>query len=536
MPRLIDRPRWVGSLATALDQEQLQPTDFSVLKNFIYGVTDGLPVVRGGRSHWLRMDALTGETTIDALYHFRSGWIGRQTRNRLIAVTNGNVYKSEMDGEWTSILDGLETGIQPSFTTIRDYLIMAAGSAKYTRPFYWSAAKGTMEPLRNAPPAFIVTTHLNRLWCVTRDYPSRLWFSAPGQPDNWTVDPEIGLGGWLDIDPGDGNRISALVPGHAGELMVFKDGPDGGAIHRIQGLVAMEFRSMPLSRTIGCVNHNCARAIGDKDIYFCSRRGIHAISRVQKFGDFESGFLDVEVHDRWRDLTLKQMERAFTVDDIHHDTWWVFVDTDSDGKNDTGWLFNYGRASQRGNPSTSDVDFGANAATVAYDSEARAGHLLTGGFSGRIFQEHGHEDNDEGAEIEWEARLAPMDAGDPFAMKSWHELWLKIDNWGEKEVDVTWWGDNRAPSTAKMSLNPAQLRTPSTGGTKLGEFRGAPDSLLASDVIQMREGGKILHVKFEGTGGRLKFRSLRIKLQKGRDDVTGESWLSNVNTRVVAGS
>jgi hypothetical protein len=532
--------RWAGSLATSLDEEQLQPGDFVKLENFIYD-SNGLPVVRGGRRCWNSL-AMTGdeELTTRALYNYRGGWVTGRMRNRLVAYAGGLLRVANDKREWTTISDAFDETASPSMSTIRGLLIVAIGSSKQSRLYAWDGKKASIEVIPSSPQASVVATHGSRLWVVSREYPSRIWYSAPLDPYNWNTS-DVGGAGWIEVDPGDGNEISALVPGFLGDLVVFKDGPNGGSTYVIQGYTSSTFTLKPLTRSVGAVSRTACSQIGDTDIIFASRRGIHTLSRTEKYGDLESGFVDNEVSGRWRSLSNNQKRNAVCVDDYPNDMWWLFVDMDGDGVNDHGWLFNYRRNTSRGFPSVSDVTYGSHAAVVFNEDGSGKDELITGGIDdGSVYSEHNPEAIDtsvDGAEtdVEWSVQLAPMDAGDGFVEKSWNDLWLSHDNWGLRDMTLSWWGDNHPQHSETMTMNPADAPT-IYSGARYGEIRGLPSPMRVGSGTLLREGGKSINLKLSGSGSRIRLRAMRLGFTLGRMDLSADRYTPYVSTRAQWGS
>lgn len=518
--------RWGGSLVTALDEEQIQPGDFSVLENFIYD-ENGFPTVRGGRRKWHTTKIWESPVTytIRGLYNYHNAWIQHSGQERLICYSGHKIYKSEMDRQWDEIYDGLELGLRPSFATLRGMLIIAFNSQSQQKPISWMGRASSMSTIKAAPAGYIVTAHAGRLWIASSEFPSRVYYSAPFEPQNWNISDGSG---WISVNPGDGNSISALVPGFAGEMIIFKDGAGGGATYRMIGLSESEgFRVVPLSHSVGALHHQLVSTIGDRDIMFASRRGIHSLSRVAEHGDLRSSYVDIDVSNRWRKMTDRQKSASIAIDDYPHDTWWLFTDLDGDGVNDHGWLFNYRRVSSRGTPSVSDVTFGASAAVVSRMPGGGRDELMTGGDDGYVYTEHNPEATDEGTAFEWKATVAPIDAGDAFSVKSWQDLWLSFDNWGVGEASIEWRGDNKAPTTETLNLNPANMPSPRYG-VRLGEFRGAPTSHRAADLFHLREGGRSVEFSIYGSSGRIRLRAFRLGYSVGRQDVTADLWSPQV--------
>jgi hypothetical protein len=528
--------KWPGSLASSLAPEDQVPGDFVTLENFIYD-SDGLPVVRGGRRALCTGQLGDGEV-IDGLHVYNSGWLGQEGRNFLVIYCNGSVFESPTPYDYDDIRRIKQYTTltrKPSFCTFRGWLIMATGSDHDPYMYYWdgqhpSGSGDYMTRIGKGPNAYIVAGHAGRLWAADMEGNSRVYYSAPFDPLAW--DSATG-GGWIEVGPGDGNIISALVPGFAGEMIIFKDGPAGGATYRLSGLSEPTFSVSPLSTTIGAMHHRLATQVGDGDIFFGSRRGIHSFRRVVKYGDLESAFIDHEISEKWRSLPNNVKRNAFAADDFHHDTWWLFVDKDLDGTNDEGWLFNYRRASPRGNPSISTVTFGAGSAVTWEDPRKKRDTFVTGGTDGRVYSEHNPEAQDTistSVDYSWTASMAPIDGGDEFAVKAWKKLWLNHDNWGEAEFTVEWFGDNRSPSSSTVSLNPADFPTPHYG-VRDGVVRGAPDIFAVNSFIALQSGGKRINVSFSGDRGRLKLRGARFWMDVGRPHSMSDRFLTHSKTR-----
>lgn len=116
----------------------------------------------------------------------------------------------------------------------------------------------------DVPKARHIAYHLNCLWIAyTRedgvDYPNRVRFSHPGQPEDWrTAD-------YIDIDVGaDGDKITGLVP-FGDRLYVFKR----RSVYAITGASPDTFAVYPVSREVGAISAD-AIATSDVGLYFFS--------------------------------------------------------------------------------------------------------------------------------------------------------------------------------------------------------------------------------------------------------------------------
>ncbi len=524
MPQIRVR-RWSGSLVTALDPEQVSPEDFSVLSNFVFD-QDGLPVVRGARRVW---GAQTGAgEEIRGIYHFKQGWVGKTPRDFILVYAGTKIYAAEFpltSGTWTTIHTGLESGLTPTWTTIRGWVVFASNSESQRKPLWWSGT-GVMKELINAPDATIVATHAGRLWVVDQNDPSKLTYSEPFAPNYWRV--TLGSGTFY-ISPGDGNVISALIPGFAGEMIIGKDGPSGGSIYRLQGLSEPQFAISPLSTTIGMISPNSASMVGDRDVFFGSRRGIHSLRRVQQFGDLESANIDVEIRDIWRSLNDEQKRRVVVVDDYAHDTWWLFYDEDGDLVNDKAILFSYANKNARNNMLISSVSYGATAAAMVLEERSGINVIMTGFTDGRVFTEGNGDAQDELipstlTDISWEAKSNPIVNDDPFGVSKFQRLMIRHDNHGRGDILVTWWADNQEPSTHTVPINSNHHPNASAGGTRAGAFRFAPTYHTAQSAVHLRRGGTSLQFQLTGSTNRIRLRSFFLDYDTGAPNMTVGQW------------
>jgi len=120
---------------------------------------------------------------------------------------------------------------------------------------------------------------------------SRLYYSAGGNIEDWTGADT----GSIDISPDDGDEIVGAVL-FKKTIFIFK-GPNNGSIHTISGTSPTgsdAFVLAPFSAGIPLQSHNSIVPIGSQrvgdaaaDISFMSPRGIHLLSAVQQYGDFQ---------------------------------------------------------------------------------------------------------------------------------------------------------------------------------------------------------------------------------------------------------
>jgi hypothetical protein len=532
----IEVKKWNGSLVTTVSPEEAAPGDFIVLKNFLFD-SDGLPRTRGSRRSF-GADVDTSTTVIQGLYLVKHKAGTGDEKYSLLCFAAGQLWKySESTESWTSLMsswDNLppeEGNLRPTASVLNGSFVLCTGSPSFPlciiwKPGWTTAGSATLfvDQGETIEPGGICTTYANRFWIVPRGG-SRVYFSAYADPTNfWNQDLADGTpnSSWIGVDEHDGSEITALVPGFAGELLIFKDGPGGGSIHRLSGQTPGTFSLSRMASGIGAVNPHVVTAIKDRDVFFASRRGLHSLRRVEAYGDLEASFLDDEFSDMWRDLPLSVKKLAHAVDDYTRDTWWLSFDRDRDGTNDTTLALNYRHKNRRGQVCASTLDFGFNAAGSVPIVSTHPRMFVTGLVG--AFESHHHpevKDSTTGAAIEWEAKLAPIQVGDRFVDKRWEQIWLSYDNWGVGEATVTTRGDNRRKREKLISMNTGKVPIANNG--LYGRFSAPPTNVRVKATVPVHSGGSELSVRLVGSDGPIKLRGLRVDYSELKEIAGSES-------------
>jgi hypothetical protein len=120
-----------------------------------------------------------------------------------------------------------------------------------------------------------LTTHTNRLWCVSADTtipPDTLYFSDILDGENWDPLGSIRVGG-------DGDPIRGLYSWFGYRLIVFKE----RSIWYVDAdptLDPADWSISIISGNIGCSSHRSIAAVG-ADVFFLSRDGIRSMAQIQ---------------------------------------------------------------------------------------------------------------------------------------------------------------------------------------------------------------------------------------------------------------
>ncbi len=169
-------------------------------------------------------------------------------------------------------------------TTFNDLLIIGGSTPK-------SWDQTTFQTLAGTPPAFGFSTHhAGRHWAAgNASAPSRLYYSAVGNPEDW-----VGAGsGSIDIDPGDGDAITALLSWKK-ELWVFK-GPHRLSIHRITGTTTSDFTRTPFINGISAAGPNAIFSVGDDFGFWSPRGSCHSLTATDAYGDYSQSYLNYPI-------------------------------------------------------------------------------------------------------------------------------------------------------------------------------------------------------------------------------------------------
>ena len=170
-------------------------------------------------------------------------------------------------------------------TTFNDLLIIGGPAIAKS----WD--QSTFQSLAGTPPAFgFSTPHAGRHWAAgVSSAPSRLYYSAVGNPEDWT-----GSGsGSIDIDPGDGDAIVALLSWKS-QLWVFK-GPYRLSIHRISGTDPTTFSREPFVYGISAAGAMSIFPVGDDFAFWSPRGTCHSLTTTANYGDYTQGYLNFPI-------------------------------------------------------------------------------------------------------------------------------------------------------------------------------------------------------------------------------------------------
>ena len=275
-------------------------------ENCIYEL-DGGPHKTPGTTK-LNSTVLEAGAVIKGLFDFWISGVGGSSTQHRVLHASTKIKRDDADGVFTDLFTGLVSDAVPSYAILEDLLVIAS-DAVADAPKSWDGT--TAQNLAGTPPNFsFAETHQNRMWAAgVPTTPSRLHFSALLDPADW-----IGAGsGNIDIDPNDGDRITAIAS-HKNELWVFK-GPHKGSIHRITGSAPTgddAFARTTFIKGLGAVGHNTIFRFRDDLGFIWSDGTVHSLAATAAFGDFNEAALSRPINKYIREhLNFNRLKHAW---------------------------------------------------------------------------------------------------------------------------------------------------------------------------------------------------------------------------------
>lgn len=264
-----------------------------------------------------------------------TGTSGTAVQHRIIHVGT-KIKKDDADNTFTDLFTGLESGKIPNYSTFDDILIIASNSTTDV-PKSWDGS--TAQSLAGTPPNFAFSVnHHNRQWASgVASAPSRLYYSVSVDPEDW-----VGSGsGSIDIDPSDGDRITAIIS-HKNELWVFK-GPYKGSIHRITGTAPTgdnPFARKFFMAGVGAVSQESVFRYRDDIGWMWSDGSIRSLSATNEFGDMREASLSAPIDSYLRDhIVFNQITNTRAASDGKR--VWIPVTVDGGSTNNQVLVMDY---------------------------------------------------------------------------------------------------------------------------------------------------------------------------------------------------
>ena len=409
------------------------------------------------------------------------------TQHRIVHVGT-TIKRDDADGTFTNLFTGLQSGAVANYSVLEDLLIMATDHVSDV-PKSWDGT--TAQNLAGSPPNFAFSeTHKNRSWAAgVEANSSRLYYSALLKPADW-----IGAGsGKIDIDPADGDRITAIAS-HRDELWVFK-GPYKGSIHRITG--SAPTGSDPFARTtfttgVGAVGQNSLFRFADDLGFMWSDGSVRSLGATEKFGDFLESALSRPINVGFMNqrLNISRLKHAWAAVDDIRGLVVITLPIDSSTNNNAVLAMDF-----RFNPVRwsflSGLAAGCIASVIDQTNNDRR-IIMLGGNDGHVRKWGQATRTNDGTGINYKWTTPVMSYGSPVTMKTISVAAIGLQPKGNTNITFGWTRDNNAQQTQTVTQG---------GGSLLDSFTLDTDSLGGGQFIdrflELEEGGEFRSIQYQ---------------------------------------
>jgi hypothetical protein len=329
---------WPGGLYTNADAIQIPKNTLQVAQNVVYLGTRDNPGGATLRSAFTRQNAwntstqayfrVGTSTTAEVIYN-TDYWanVSNSKRQRFVAVTSARRVRVDSgNGQWSRDITGtsvtlntfqlgditsdimnedLILGFKNSTTSIAVWDNQSS-STNLLRLSSTTGISGTSSSIfAGINRCYIVRQHQSRMFYAgDRNNPDTLYYSRTAFYNQFVVDTTAASAGSIQIFPGDGDTdgITAIFPSiNTQELYIAKR-------KKMYKLITSDldpdnWALVKVSDEIGCVNHNTAKTIAQKDVYFESDLGIHSLFQVLSgTGVIEDTLISFSISQDYRDM------------------------------------------------------------------------------------------------------------------------------------------------------------------------------------------------------------------------------------------
>ncbi len=485
-------------------------------ENVFYEFDGGTHKVGGATK--INSSALNSGTEITGIFDYWRDASGGIPTQDLVLNTGTVIMSSDNAGvTFANRKTGLTDDTIPNYAPFDDILIVANdGTAAADVPQKFDGA--TMSDLGTNTPEFSFSVaHKNRLWAAGVETNGSRLFYGPDLVNNGPDgDWDGSTSGTIDIDPGDGDRIMALIS-HKNELWVFK-GPFKGSIHRIIGSAPTGsdgFARLTFIRGLGCAGPNLVFRFRDDVGFMWSDGTIHSLLATASFGDFFEATLSRPIHDYLdQNINFNRLGYASTVTDTLRQC--VFFATPILARNNPNQLLcmDYrfdpvrwsempalGQALGTGKSTISAI-------TTMVDTADENRHILIGGSEDGFVRKLNRANRSIDTNTGYTAttRLPFLNYGDPFILKTIYAASVGVKLSAGGDLTFGWQGDNQAQQTQSVTQGGGTLLD--DGSNTPGNFEVGSDATDSSVLggstfidrfMSLETGGEFRSVQYEVT-------------------------------------
>jgi len=435
----------------------------------------------------LNSSALASGATIKGLFdYWISGSGGSSTQHRVVAVGTV-IMEDDADGTFVNLFTGMTAGLMVNFFVFDDILIISNGQDV---PKSWDGS--TAQNLAGSPPNFTFgCSHKNRAWAAgVNANPSRLYYSASLNPEDWA-----GAGsGSIDIDPNDGDRITAIIS-HRNELIVFK-GPYKGSVHRITGSSPSDFARTTFVEGIGAVGQSSLFRFGNDVGFVWSDGSIRSLSATAEFGDYDEVALSRPIQTWLREhLTMNRLTHITVADWQDRGVVLFGVPIDSVQNPNCVLAMDYRFSPVRWSL-LSALTTQATALASVVDASDNNRRIVMGGGSDGYVRKFGRASRsiDGATSISFKVTSPFLNYLTPLTMKTFVGGSVGLVPKNSGSFTLGWYRDNNAQQSLALSQS---------GGSELDSFELDVDTLGGSRFVDRffsaEEGGEFRSIAFQVT-------------------------------------
>lgn len=412
-------------------------------RNTVYEFDGGIHKAPGTDN--LNSSELESGVAVRGIYdYWRQGTVDSPTQRRIIHI--GTKMKSDQaDGTFTDIITGLNSSSIPQYSTFDDLLIIGS-SAGADLPRSYDGT--TAQVLLGSPPNFSFSvTHKNHQFAAgVFANPSRLYYSVPLNPEDWTNSGS----GSIDIDPNDGDMITGIVS-HKDNLWVFK-GPNRGSIHRISGSSSSDWAKTPFVKGLPLPWIHCIFAFGD-DIGFMTTNGsVHSLKATAAYGDYNQAWLSYPINKYLQENLNNSRARFFvSATDPNRGYVWLGITPSGQTTNTRYLIMDYRFLSQNETyPRWSYWDARAFA-SIALIRDTSRPRLMAGGYDGFVYKLDQTSRTNNGSAINMNVATPSLTYGDEWMLKNLDNVGVSLNALNDNNVTLEWVRDGVSSASATVT-------------------------------------------------------------------------------------
>jgi len=412
-------------------------------RNIVYEFDGGVHKAPG--TTVLNGTVLESGAPVRGIYDFwRQGTVDSPVQKRIVHV-NTKVKYDQADGTFIDLFTGMSSTSIPQYDTFDDLLLIGSSvAADLPRSFDGT----TGQNLIGSPPNFSFSVHHKNHQFAAGVFtnPSRLYFSVPLNPEDWT---NTGSGS-IDIDPSDGDMITGLIS-HKDNLWVFK-GPNRGSIHRISGSALADWAKVPFVSGLPVPWIHSIFKFGD-DIGFITTNGsVHSLKATAAYGDYNQAWLSYPINKYMQENLNNSRARFFcSATDPNRGQVWLGITPSGQTTNTRYLIMDYRFLSQNETyPRWSYWDSRAFAA-IHLVRDVQRPRLMAGGYDGKVYKLDNTTRSDSGVAINMNVETPSMTYGDEWLLKNIVDAGVSLNALNDNSLTFTWFLDGTASGTSTVT-------------------------------------------------------------------------------------